>query len=83
VANDYTLCLYDALGRRLQVTAPADTSCGAEPCWKETGTGFKYKDKAGSADGIIKLSLKSGDIGEGKDAAQGAWFSQHAELACQ
>ena len=46
--------------------------CDGRPCWKAKGTtGYGYKDKAGSADGVTKIGYKSGDIGKGKASAQG------------
>ena len=40
-------------------TAPAGASCGTLPCWDLNASGFKYKDKAGTLDGIVQVQLKA------------------------
>jgi hypothetical protein len=59
--TDYLLCIYDE-GRGLVSSAqiPADDLCAGKPCWKELDSGFKYKDKDGTPDGITALALKAG-----------------------
>ena len=47
-SDAYRLCIYDATGVRVGVTAPAGGSCGTLPCWGLNASGFKYKDKAGT-----------------------------------
>jgi hypothetical protein len=41
---------------------PPGGSCGGNPCWKKIGhntlKGFKYRDRDGTNDGILKISLK-------------------------
>ncbi len=64
-ATDYRLCLYDDSGLRLSATAPAAGTCAGKPCWKTLGTsGFKYKDKELTPDGIQQLKLKTGTDGK-------------------
>ena len=65
-ANDYTLCVYDADGRRLQVSVPGGGTCAGKSCWRQTGKGFSFRDPEGAADGVRKVSLKSGDTGKAK-----------------
>ncbi len=59
-SDAYRLCIYDATGVRVGVTAPAGGSCGTLPCWDLNASGFKYKDKAGTPDGIVQVQLKAG-----------------------
>jgi len=51
----------------MTVHAPAGASCGPRPCWSAAGTkGFKYKDKLGTNDGLLKLSLTAAPDGRAK-----------------
>jgi hypothetical protein len=62
-SDTYELCIYDASGLRSTATAPADGLCNASnpgPCWKESTTNFKYKDKDLDPDGVFRILLKSG-----------------------
>lgn len=73
--TDYALCVYDlAAGTptlKLSAQIPAGGTCGARPCWQDAKRGFRYVDKAGSADGIVALSLKEGFEGTAQVAAIG------------
>ena len=76
--TNYLLCLYDASGEKLNARAPADRTCGTNPCWKPLGTvGFKYSDKTGTPDGLMKLLLKAGDAGKGKIGVKGGGVNLH------
>jgi len=65
----YTLCLFDDLDAAMPALLyrgdiPAGGMCGTRPCWRVIGSstnpvGFKYLDKARTADGIVKVKLKS------------------------
>jgi cysteine-rich repeat protein len=59
-SDAYRLCIYDATGVRAGATIPAGGSCGTRPCWTPNTTGFKYKQKAGTPDGIVQVQLKEG-----------------------
>jgi hypothetical protein len=59
----YDLCVYDAYGLIMQMSAPADNSagtCAGNPCWSSNATTYKYKDPDGTPNGIIRMTLKSG-----------------------
>lgn len=59
----YTLCAYDesaATQPLLRVAVPPGGTCGTRPCWKATSHGFAYKDHAGSAAGILGVTLTGG-----------------------
>ncbi len=64
VADDYQLCIYDAAPSLiLSAAIPAGGLCGAthpKPCWKEKKTGFSYRNKARTPDGIEQLLLTQG-----------------------
>jgi CSLREA domain-containing protein len=70
-ANDFTLCVYDG-GLRLEVTAPAGGSCGSNPCWKRTSSGFAYVDPFLDPDGLSKVLLRAGAAaGKGRIRVRG------------
>ena len=62
--TDYTLCVYDssATGAFLatEVAIPAGGTCGRQPCWHATRSGFKYGNKAGTPAGVLSATLKVG-----------------------
>lgn len=67
--TSYALCIYtsaNALAGELSV-AKAGEVCEGKACWSEVSTkGYKYGDKAASADGVGKITLGGGDAGKGK-----------------
>jgi hypothetical protein len=78
--EDYALCLYDAssvAGALLfEARAPAGGTCGTKPCWKPLGNppgsrGYRYKNKARTPNGILKLVLKPGIEGKAKVIVSG------------
>lgn len=63
--TDYRLCLYDASGLRLEATAPAGGTCGNKPCWSALGSsGYRYKDKQLTPEGVQQIKLKQGADGK-------------------
>ena len=70
-SHAYELCIYDGSGLIATASAPANGTCGAAACWKETGSGFKYKDKELSPDGLKKMVLKEGADGRSRIIVQG------------
>jgi hypothetical protein len=75
----YDICLYNDSGGlvgQLQVDRAGDT-CSGVPCWKAlggappTGKGYKYKDKALSANGILQILYKGGAAGKSKALIKG------------
>lgn len=71
----YQLCVYD--GSSTLVTdarAPGGGVCDGRPCWKETGTGFKYRKRDVTLAGLrnsLQLVLKAGATGKAKIALTG------------
>src|SRR5262249_41786240 len=58
----YFLCIYDN-GTRISSLQlpPGNTGLWAgKPCWKSKSTGFTYKDKDLTPDGVLSATLKSG-----------------------
>lgn len=75
-STTYKLCVYDQAGGvpvfKLGATVGPGGVCGTTQCWSALGsTGVGYKNSAGNADGITKLSLKSGDAGKSKVQVKG------------
>jgi hypothetical protein len=68
--TSYRLCVYDetagvpALALSTGI-APGGT-CDGKPCWRASKTGFRYRDKSASAEGIRQVVLKSGSAGRSK-----------------
>jgi len=66
ISDAYTLCLYDAAGKALDLTVPPGGTCGTTPCWRDLGAdGFKYVNK-GSVGPVRKLVLVPGVDGESR-----------------
>jgi hypothetical protein len=62
ISRTYSLCVYDAAGRRISAEVPPSASK-----WQ----GLKYKDGTGSPDGIQKIVLKSGASSNAKILVKG------------
>jgi uncharacterized delta-60 repeat protein len=71
----YALCVFDRPGGvpsgKLALQVSAAGTCGALPCWKTVGGGFKYNDPTMAADGLRSLHLKSGEAGRAKVNVKG------------
>jgi hypothetical protein len=63
MTSTYSMCVYDAGGLKLHVTAPAGGTCGTKTCWRETAAGFRYRSPALTPEGIQKIGLNSGAPG--------------------
>ncbi len=75
--SDYTLCVYDATGVVVGMTAPAGGMCGTKPCWRTSGnpaSGISYKDgaKPPANDGIKLIKGKASASGKAQIQFQGA-----------
>lgn len=67
--TSYAICIYDAANqlKGIYTVARAGDTCGGAPCWSAiSDKGYKYADKSGAADGILKMKLNGGDAGKGK-----------------
>jgi len=65
----YDLCLYDdAAHVVLGVSVDrAGELCGGRPCWaRRTANGYRYVDRGGSADGVVRALLRGGSAGRGR-----------------
>jgi hypothetical protein len=71
----YTVCIYDHVAGTpsllLGAAIPAGMQCGTKPCWKQTATGFRYKDPARAQAGIDLLRLKAGVSGKARLVLRG------------
>jgi hypothetical protein len=61
----YELCIYDGGGLVASASAPAGAN------WSAKTTGFKYRDPAGSSDGLQTIILKAGADGKAKIVVRG------------
>jgi hypothetical protein len=66
----YHVCVYDPddqLRGEYTVDRAGDTCNNGKPCWAAVpNKGYKYADKATTADGILKMSVSGGAAGKGK-----------------
>jgi len=69
--DSYALCIYAADASLLTAVVPGGGTCGSRACWKSNPRGFKYINKLGTPGGVIKLALRSGDVGSAKITAKG------------
>ena len=69
--DTYELCLYAGTASVSSATAPVDSSCDGTTCWKQTGSGFKYRDPQRSPDGLQTILLKAGADGKAKIVVRG------------
>jgi hypothetical protein len=62
------ICLYDTSATPqplLAAIVPAGGTCNGKPCWKTLATvGYRYKNKAGTADGVTDVKLRANASGE-------------------
>jgi parallel beta helix pectate lyase-like protein/di-heme oxidoreductase (putative peroxidase) len=69
------VCLYDASGASQPLASMAllpGGTCGTKPCWTASGTStFKYGNKAGTPNGLMKGQFKAGLAGKPKISASG------------
>lgn len=61
--TDYLICVYDGTGVRLEAVAPGGGTCSGRPCWKGRSTGYQYRDKELTPDGLFNIRLRAGDAG--------------------
>ena len=87
-SNTYRVCLYDITGLLREMDLPPGglvPTCDGKDCWKVTGSGFKYKNKTGSPDGITGAKFKASTT-PGKSQVQvktkgkGGFYSSPATL---
>ena len=70
----YKVCVYDGANQLTgqYTVARGGQTCGDDPCWASVSDkGYKYKDKAGTADGITKMQVVGGELGKGKVKVMG------------
>jgi hypothetical protein len=74
-STSYHLCVYDESAgvpaAVMAMTVPPGGTCGGNPCWAAKKTGFLYKDKSLTNDGIMLVKLKSGADGKAKVLVKG------------
>lgn len=63
----FGICVYDASTAAQPLVAGtvlAGGSCGSKPCWKSVVGGYRYRNKAATADGVSALKLRLSASGE-------------------
>ena len=79
-SSDYALCVYDDSGLKLGAAAPAGGTCAGRNCWSETTSGFKYKDRELTPDGLAQIVLRAGDAGRAKIGVKGRGANLHVPV---
>ena len=71
--TDYALCVYDGASTLVtEAHANAAAHCNGNPCWKESTTGFKFREAVGGASPhSLRLTLKEGAAGLAKITVSG------------
>jgi hypothetical protein len=74
--DDYALCVYDHAAEppalAFEAVVPAGGTCGARACWRPVGDrGFKYRNGAGTPEGITKVRLIAGADGRARILVKG------------
>jgi len=69
------LCLYDAAGTPqpvMSAVAPPAGTCDAKPCWRlRESRGYRYRSRADSGDGVVRLKLRRSRAGEAQVLVKG------------
>src|SRR5207248_620358 len=60
--TSYALCIYQNGALHVELDALAAGTCGTKPCWTAKTSGFAYKDKLGTPEGVTGLSLAAGSV---------------------
>jgi hypothetical protein len=58
--DGWFLCVYNNSTRISEIELPPGGTCAGKPCWKAKSTGFAYKDKERTPDGVVSATLKAG-----------------------
>jgi hypothetical protein len=73
--TSYRLCGYDETADvprlALSTGVAAAGTCGRLPCWRASGTGFRYRDTGATVDGVRQVVLKAGADGRSKIQVRG------------
>jgi hypothetical protein len=74
-ATAYRLCVYDesagAPTAAIALSVPPGGTCAGKPCWAAKKTGFLYKDKSLTHDGVKQVQLTAGPEGKAKILVKG------------
>ncbi len=72
VGTSYRLAIYDAAGHAWSARVPGGGACGGQPCWRAVGaTAFRYGSRDALPDGVSKVLLGSGGVGQSKIQLRG------------
>ncbi len=75
--TDYVMCLYREDGGApslvMSAAVPGGGTCGGKPCWRANNKGSKtkYKNVAGTPDGVDKVRFKTGEAGRSRFLVKG------------
>jgi hypothetical protein len=66
---DYELCIFDQTSGTNHLVYDAHLPSG--PSWTPYASGYRYRDRGGSAGGVSNITLKQGDTGHGSITIKG------------
>ena len=58
----YDICVFDAAGLVFGAAVAPGGTCGGQPCWRATPTGYRYGDASGASGGLKKITLRSNGV---------------------
>ncbi len=70
ISTSYAACIYSedggSPGLVMSSVVASGGSCSGKPCWKQTGSGYRFRDRAATQGGVKTLNLRSGQAGRAK-----------------
>jgi hypothetical protein len=76
IGGGFTLCVFErsvASGvARLVASVPGGALCGDRPCWSASSRGYRYRDAAGTSDGIQRMTMAGSSAGRVTIVVRGA-----------
>lgn len=77
VTEGYAFCMYEYPGAApqllMQAETPAGAVCQGEPCWRKIDdSGFIYRDRRGTIDGMTRIELETGIAGRSSVIVRGS-----------
>ncbi len=70
-SDGYALCAYDGGALVMRATAPAGSACPGRTGWRSTPSGFRYRSRARTPDGLRGVVLKQGADGRARVVVKG------------
>ena len=69
--DGYALCVYEGGALAVRMTAPPGSACPGRTGWRSTPSGFRYRSRARTPDGLRSVVLKQGADGRARIVLKG------------